>query len=120
MLVTATLAEPVWARLQVDFPGIAPAFGPGLHRTAPGVLEQLVDCSGGTSSPRRRASRARPMPWNASCASRWARLLYSPAMFVVSCKLSNHCHLGAGLVCGIVAIQVLVAIYVLQCPHVLL
>ncbi|CAL8471592.1 g11134 [Coccomyxa elongata] len=47
VLVTATLAEPVYLQLQQDFPGITPAFGPGLHRTAPGVLEQLVDCSGG-------------------------------------------------------------------------
>ena len=29
VLVTATLAEPVFAQLQRDFPGIAAAFGPG-------------------------------------------------------------------------------------------
>lgn len=29
------------------FPGLVAALGPGLHRTAPGITEQLVDCSGG-------------------------------------------------------------------------
>ena len=33
-------------RLQ-EFPGLVAALGPGLHRTAPGITEQLVDCSGG-------------------------------------------------------------------------
>ncbi|KAK9811880.1 hypothetical protein WJX72_011720 [[Myrmecia] bisecta] len=47
VLVTATLPEYIYAQLQQDFPGIQAAIGPGLHRTAPGIVEQLVDCSGG-------------------------------------------------------------------------
>ena len=41
VLVTATLAEPVFAQLQRDFPGIAAAFGPG---------EPTTVCLGCTSS----------------------------------------------------------------------
>ena len=33
--------------LQLQFPSVRPLLGPGLHRPAPGSLEQLVDCSGG-------------------------------------------------------------------------
>ena len=33
--------------LPQEFPGLVAALGPGLHRTAPGITEQLVDCSGG-------------------------------------------------------------------------
>lgn len=47
VFVTATIPDPVFAELEYEFPGIVAAFGPGLHRTAPGVTEQLVDCSGG-------------------------------------------------------------------------
>ena len=45
VLVTATLPEPTWERVAREFPGIAPVLGPGLHRTAPGVEQVLVDCS---------------------------------------------------------------------------
>ena len=38
MLVTATLPAPLFDRLQADFPGLAAALGPGLHRSAPGAL----------------------------------------------------------------------------------
>ncbi len=47
VLVTATFPEAVWYDVTTQFPGISPVLGPGLHRTAPGVVEQLVDCSGG-------------------------------------------------------------------------
>eukprot|EP00884_Botryococcus_braunii_P015652 jgi/Botrbrau1/2770/Bobra.0164s0047.1 len=47
VFVTATLPEAVWWDLSAQFPGVSPVLGPGLHRTAPSVLEQLVDCSGG-------------------------------------------------------------------------
>lgn len=47
VLVTATLPADVHTQLEPLFPGIVGAFGPGLHRTAPGVREQIVDCSGG-------------------------------------------------------------------------
>ena len=48
VLVTATLPEPVWAQLEADFGGrVTPVLGPGLHRPAPGVTQQIVDCSGG-------------------------------------------------------------------------
>lgn len=47
VLVTATLPADVHTQLEPAFPGIVGAFGPGLHRTAPGVREQIVDCSGG-------------------------------------------------------------------------
>ena len=48
VLVTATLPEPVWAQLEADFGGrVVPVLGPGLHRPAPGVTQQIVDCSGG-------------------------------------------------------------------------
>jgi len=54
VLVTATLPEPTWERVAREFPGIAPVLGPGLHRTAPGVEQVLVDCS----SPDARAGDA--------------------------------------------------------------
>lgn len=41
VLVTATLAEPVYLQLQQDFPGITPAFGPG-ERARPGLLLSLL------------------------------------------------------------------------------
>lgn len=48
VLVTATLPESVFDQLRFQFPGLVTAIGPNLHRTAIGVTEQLVDCSGGT------------------------------------------------------------------------
>ncbi|GAB4820362.1 hypothetical protein N2152v2_007408 [Parachlorella kessleri] len=61
VFVTATIPDHVFADLELGFPGIVAAFGPGLHRTAPGVVEQLVDCSGGDevseeSGTRRKAA----------------------------------------------------------------
>ena len=47
ILVTATLPNDIYMQLEPLFPGIVAALGPGLHRTAPGVTEQIVDCSGG-------------------------------------------------------------------------
>ncbi|KAI7845180.1 hypothetical protein COHA_001225 [Chlorella ohadii] len=47
VFATATLPEQVFMDLEEEFPGIVAALGPGLHRTAPGIVEQLVDCSGG-------------------------------------------------------------------------
>lgn len=47
VLVTATLPTEVYYQLEPLFPGVVAALGPGLHRTAPGVTEQIVDCSGG-------------------------------------------------------------------------
>ena len=47
VLVTATLPTEVYYQLEPLFPGLVAALGPGLHRTAPGVTEQIVDCSGG-------------------------------------------------------------------------
>lgn len=38
VLVTATLPAHVFERLQGMFPGLTPAFGPGLHRTAAGAF----------------------------------------------------------------------------------
>ncbi|EFN54452.1 hypothetical protein CHLNCDRAFT_135879 [Chlorella variabilis] len=47
VFATATIPEQVYLDLEEAFPGLAAALGPGLHRTAPGITEQLVDCSGG-------------------------------------------------------------------------
>ncbi len=47
VLVTATLPQHTLARVRQNFPDIALAMGPGLHRTSPGLEEELVDCSGG-------------------------------------------------------------------------
>ena len=47
VLVSATLPDHTFAALREAFPGLTPAFGPGLHRVAAGVTEELVDCSGG-------------------------------------------------------------------------
>ncbi|EFJ52361.1 hypothetical protein VOLCADRAFT_86719 [Volvox carteri f. nagariensis] len=53
VLVTATLPQHVFAELKDVWPrgegegGIRTVFGPGLHRTAAGLVEELVDCSGG-------------------------------------------------------------------------
>lgn len=47
VLATATLPQHMLAQLEADFPQIALAMGPGLHRTAAGLEEELVDCSGG-------------------------------------------------------------------------
>ncbi|PSC73217.1 DEAD-box ATP-dependent RNA helicase 50 isoform A [Micractinium conductrix] len=48
VFATATIPEQVYLDLEETFPGLVAALGPGLHRTAPGITEQLVDCSGGT------------------------------------------------------------------------
>ncbi|GLI63965.1 hypothetical protein VaNZ11_007133, partial [Volvox africanus] len=45
--VTATLPQHVFAELREVWPGLQTVFGPGLHRTAAGLVEELVDCSGG-------------------------------------------------------------------------
>ncbi|GBF95962.1 DEAD-box ATP-dependent RNA helicase [Raphidocelis subcapitata] len=47
VLVSATLPAHTFQSLREAFPGVTPAFGPGLHRVAAGVTEELVDCSGG-------------------------------------------------------------------------
>ncbi|PNH11413.1 DEAD-box ATP-dependent RNA helicase 50 [Tetrabaena socialis] len=47
VLVTATVPQHCWAALREVWPDLRQAFGPGLHRTAPGLVEELVDCSGG-------------------------------------------------------------------------
>ena len=47
VLVTATLPSDIYADIEYLFPGIVSALGPGLHRTAPGCVEQIIDCSGG-------------------------------------------------------------------------
>lgn len=47
VLVTATLPAELFDELQNAFPGIGSALGPALHRSAPGVVEQVIDCSGG-------------------------------------------------------------------------
>lgn len=47
VLVTATLPASTYSDLELSFPGLVAALGPGLHRTAPGVIEQIIDCSGG-------------------------------------------------------------------------
>jgi hypothetical protein len=47
VLVTATIPQHVTDQLLTTFPGMQAAFGPGLHRTSAGLLEELVDCSGG-------------------------------------------------------------------------
>lgn len=47
VFATATIPEQIYMDLEEAFPGLVAALGPGLHRTAPGITEQLVDCSGG-------------------------------------------------------------------------
>ncbi|MEW5304328.1 MAG: hypothetical protein WDW36_006945 [Sanguina aurantia] len=47
VLVSATLAQHVFGELRQSFPDMTPVFGPGLHRTANGLTEELLDCSGG-------------------------------------------------------------------------
>ena len=47
VLVTATLPSDIYSDIEFMFPGIVSALGPGLHRTAPGCVEQIIDCSGG-------------------------------------------------------------------------
>ena len=46
-LATATIPEHTYRLLQETFHEMTFVVGPGLHCTAPGVMEQLVDCSGG-------------------------------------------------------------------------
>ena len=47
VFVSATVPKDLYLELEEEFPGLAAALGPGLHRTAPGSTQQLVDCSGG-------------------------------------------------------------------------
>eukprot|EP01026_Neomeris_dumetosa_P078145 TRINITY_DN8440_c0_g2_i2.p1 TRINITY_DN8440_c0_g2~~TRINITY_DN8440_c0_g2_i2.p1 ORF type:complete len:519 (+),score=62.43 TRINITY_DN8440_c0_g2_i2:215-1771(+) len=47
IFVTATIPKDVWEDLQMEFPKIKEALGPGLHRLTPGAREVLIDCSGG-------------------------------------------------------------------------
>ncbi|KAG2448777.1 hypothetical protein HYH02_006129 [Chlamydomonas schloesseri] len=47
VLATATLPQHIFAQLREVWPDLMPVFGPGLHRTAAGLVEELVDCSGG-------------------------------------------------------------------------
>lgn len=47
LLATATLPEHTYDLLSTTFREMTFIVGPGLHCTAPGVTEQLIDCSGG-------------------------------------------------------------------------
>ena len=47
VLVTATVPSDIYTDIEFMFPGIVSPLGPGLHRTAPGCVEQIIDCSGG-------------------------------------------------------------------------
>eukprot|EP00877_Chromochloris_zofingiensis_P002029 jgi/Chrzof1/11827/Cz06g11130.t1 len=47
VLVSATLPQHICDQLQQLFPGLQAMFGPGLHRPAAGLTEELIDCSGG-------------------------------------------------------------------------
>ena len=47
ILVSATLPTETYSALELRFPGVVAALGPGLHRTAPGLTERIIDCSGG-------------------------------------------------------------------------
>lgn len=47
LLVTATMPEPTWLQVQAAMPEIQTCTGPRLHQSAPGVREQVLDCSGG-------------------------------------------------------------------------
>jgi len=47
VLVTATLPQHTLSLVRQGFPDISLAMGPGLHRTASGLEEELIDCSGG-------------------------------------------------------------------------
>lgn len=47
LLATATLPGHTFTYLSELFRDLTVVLGPGLHRTAPGVIEQLVDASGG-------------------------------------------------------------------------
>jgi ATP-dependent RNA helicase DDX18/HAS1 len=47
VFVSATLPENIFVDLEMEFPGLQSAIGPGLHRNPPNIIEQLVDCSGG-------------------------------------------------------------------------
>ncbi len=42
LLVSATLPQHIFVQLQELFPGLQPAFGPGLHRTAAGGSKCVV------------------------------------------------------------------------------
>lgn len=63
VLVTATLPAPLYEHLQLEFPGIVPALGPGLHRSAPGESQRLgfAETTDAAAVPRHHAGPgARP------------------------------------------------------------
>jgi uncharacterized membrane protein YgcG len=61
VLVSATIPAGALGALRELFPGLVGAFGPGLHRTSPGLREELVDCSGGPGEPSLESGNARKL-----------------------------------------------------------
>lgn len=51
VLVSATLPQHTFDELQELFPGLAAAFGPGLHRTSSGRARERVHCMNGRRMP---------------------------------------------------------------------
>jgi len=68
VLVTATLPAPLYEHLQAEFPGIVPALGPGLHRSAPGESQGLGFAQDNGCSA---SSKASCRPRRPACAPRW-------------------------------------------------
>ena len=85
ILVTATLPADTYADLEPLFPGIVAALGPGLHRNAPGVDEQIVDCSGGNEITEESGIRRK-------CAALFASLQSKRALrTIVFCNKIETC-----------------------------
>ncbi len=64
VMVTATIPEATFGAMESEFGRLYPALGPGLHCTAPGATEELIDCSGGDEVRSRHAiCEERVVPW---------------------------------------------------------
>ena len=85
VLVSATLPSDVYASLELRFPGLVAVVGPGLHRTAPGVVERIVDCSGGDDISIESGNQRK-------CAALFAALQENPcARTMVFCNKIETC-----------------------------
>jgi len=80
VLVTATVPSDIYTDIEFMFPGIVSALGPGLHRTAPGCVEQIIDCSGGDEISEESGIQRKSVAMLASYRSRKAVELLSFAI----------------------------------------